>query len=183
MKFWIKSERRHLMNNQQNVSVFNYLTQVQSLFSQYIQIKAQLNLLENNLEALDKAFDVIPTQQNLFAIQNTWNQKYQIMQQIPPIANSIVANLTEATKLALSSIQTNITSGNRLNLALNDNAIASICSTIEQNSILPYIKELYRQYCIMQNIPMQLSNIEMLLRMSQNNIPNFSRLKTIINGY
>ena len=62
MKFWIKSERRHLMNNQQNVSVFNYLTQVQSLFSQYIQIKAQLNLLENNLEALDKAFDVIPTQ-------------------------------------------------------------------------------------------------------------------------
>lgn len=183
MKFWIKSERRHLMNNQQNVSVFNYLTQVQLLFSQYIQIKAQLNLLENNLEALDKAFDVIPTQQNLFAIQNTWNQKYQIMQQIPPIANSIVANLTEATKLALSSIQTNITSGNRLNLALNDNAIASICSTIEQNSIHPYIKELYRQYCIMQNIPMQLSNIEMLLRMSQNNIPNFSRLKAIINGY
>ena len=105
------------------------------------------------------------------------------MQQIPQLVNSIVTNLTEATKLALSSIQANITSGNKLNLVLNDNAIASINSTIEQNSILPFIKELYRQYCITQNIPMQMSNIEMLLRMSQNNLPNFSRLKAIMNGY
>ena len=159
------------MNNQQNISVFNYLTQIQSLLSQYIQIKTQLNLLEKNLEALDKAFDMFPTQQNLFPIQNTWNQKYQLM------------HLTEATKLALSSIQASIASGNRLNLVLNDNAIASINSTIEQNNILPIIKELYRQYCITQNIPMQMSNIEMLLRMSQNNLPNFSRLKAIMNGY
>lgn len=183
MKFWTKSERRPQMNNQQSISVFNYLTQVQSLFSQYIQIKTQLNLLEKNTDALYKAFDMIPTQQNLFAIQNTWNQRYQLMQQIPQLVNSIVTNLTEATKLALSSIQANITSGNKLNLVLNDNAIASINSTIEQNSILPFIKELYRQYCITQNIPMQMSNIEMLLRMSQNNLPNFSRLKAIMNGY
>ena len=39
------------MSNQQNITVFNYLTQVQSLFSQYIQIKTQLNLLEKNLDA------------------------------------------------------------------------------------------------------------------------------------
>ena len=171
------------MNNQQNISVFNYLTQVQSLFSQYIQIKTQLNFLEKNQEALDKAFDMVPTQQNLFSIQNAWNQKNQLMQQIPQIVNNIVANLAEATKLALSSIQANITSGNRLNLVLNDNAIASICSIVEQNRFLPFIKELFRQYCIAQNIPMQMSNIEMLLRMSQNNIPNFSHLKAIINGY
>jgi len=171
------------MSNQQNITVFNYLTQVQSLFSQYIQIKTQLNLLEKNLDALDKAFDMSPTQQHLFSIQNTWNQKYQLMQQIPQIVNNIVAYLTEATKLALSSIQASIASGNRLNLVLNDNAIASINSTIEQNNILPIIKELYRQYCITQNIPMQMSNIEMLLRMSQNNLPNFSRLKAIMNGY
>lgn len=171
------------MNNQQNISVFSYLTQVQSLFSQYIQLKTQLNLLEKNIEALDKAFDMIPTQQNLFAIQNSWNQRYQLMQQIPQLVNNIVANLTEATKLALSSIQVNITSGNRLNLVLNDNAIASICSIIEQNNILPFIKELYRQYCITQNIPMQMSSIEILIRMKQNEVPNFSRLKAIINGY
>lgn len=171
------------MNNQQNISVFNYLTQVQSLFSQYIQIKTQLNFLEKKQEALDKAFDMVPTQQNLFSIQNAWNQKNMLMQQIPQILNNIVVNLAEATKLALSSIQANISSGNRLNLVLNDNAIASICSIVEQNSFLPFIKELFRQYCITQNIPMQMSNIEMLLRMSQNNIPNFSHLKAIINGY
>ena len=170
------------MNNQQNLSVFNYLTQVQLLFSQYIQVKTQLNLLEKNLESLNRAFDLIPTQQNLFSIQNTWNQKYQLMQQIPQIVNSIVANLAEATKQELSSIQANIASGNRLNLVLNDNAIASICSTVEQNSILSFIKESFRQYCITQNVPMQMSNIEMLLRMSKNNLPNFTRLKAIING-
>lgn len=171
------------MNSQSNTtSVYNYLTQVQSLFSQYIQIKTQLNLLEKNLEASNMAFNIIPTQQNLYVIQNAWNQKYALMQQIPQVINNIVANLTEATRLALSSLQMNISYDNQLNLVLNDNAIASICSTIEQNSILPYIKELYRQYCITQNIPMQLSNIEMLLRMSQNNIPNFGRLKAIING-
>lgn len=164
------------------MSVYNYLTQVQSLFSKYIQIKSQLDLLEKNLEVSDRAFNMIPTQQNLFVIQNLWNQKFHLMQQIPQITNSIVANLSEATKLVLSSLQMNISSGNKLNLVLNDNAIAFICSTIEQNNILPSIKELFRQYCITQNIPMQISNIEMLIRMSQNNIPNFRRLKAII-GY
>lgn len=159
------------------------MTQVQSLFSQYIQIKTQLNLLEKNLEASNRAFEAIPTQQNLFLIHNSWNQKYTLMQQIPQLINDIVVNLMEATKLALSSIQTNIASGNKLNLVLNDNAIASICSSIEQNTIIPFIKELYRQYCITQNVPMQISNIDMLLRMSQNSIPNFNRLKAIINGY
>lgn len=171
------------MNNQQNITVFNYLAQVQSLFSQYIQIKTQLNLLEKNLDALDKAFDMSPTQQNLFSIQNTWNQKYQLMQQIPQIVNNIVTYLTDATKLALSSIQASIASGNRLNLVLNDNAIASINSIIDQNNIVPFIKELYRQYCISQNIPMQMSNIELLLRMSQNSMPNLNRLKAIVSGY
>lgn len=176
-------ERRQQMDSQSNISVFNYLTQVQSLFSQYIQIKTQLDLLERNLETSMKGFDMFPIQQNLFAVQNAWNQKYALMQQIPQIVNNIAAKLTEATKLALSSIHTNIASGNKLNLVLNDNAIASICSSVEQNTYFPFIKELYRQYCITQNIPMQMSNIEILLRMSKNNLPNFGRLKAIINGY
>ena len=172
------------MNNQQNLSVFNYLTQVQSLFSQYMQIKGQLNLLEKNINTLEKAFDMIPTQQNLFAVQSAWNQKINHMQQVPQIVNNIVFNLVEATKLVLSSIQANITSGNRLNLVLNDNAITSICSSLEQqNSILPFIKELFRHNCIIQNIPLQISNIEILLRMSQYTISNLNRLKAIINGY
>lgn len=171
------------MNNQPNVSIYNYLAQVQTLLSQYIQIKTQLNLLEKNLESSNRAFELLPTQHNLFVVQNSWNQKYTLMQQIPQLTNNIVVNLTEATRLTLTSLQINISSGNKFNLALNDNAIASICSTVEQNSVFPFIKELYRQYCITQNIPVQMSNIELLLRMSQNFIPNFNRLKAIVNGY
>lgn len=176
-------ERGAQMNNQSNISVFNYLTQVQSMFSQYIQIKTQLDLIDKNLETLTKGFDMFPVQQNLFAVQNAWNQKFSLMQQIPQIVNNIIVNLTEATKLALSSIQTNIASGNRLNLVLNDNAIASICTSVEQNTYFPFIKELYRQQCITQNIPMQISNIDLLLRMNKNDLPNFGRLKAIINGF
>ena len=171
------------MNNQPNVSIYNYLAQVQTLLSQYIQIKTQLNLLEKNLESSNRAFELLPTQQNLFVVQNSWNQKYTLMQQIPQLTNNIVVNLTEATRLTLTSLQINISSGNKFNLALNDNASASICATVEQNSVFPFIKELYRQYCITQNIPVQMSNIELLLRMSQNFIPNFNRLKAIVNGY
>lgn len=171
------------MNNQQTISVYNYLTQIQLLFSQYVQIKAQINLIEKNLEALDKAFDMIPSEQNLFAIQNTWNQKYQLMQHIPQATNNIAINLMEATRLALSSLQTNISSGNKINIVLNDNDISSICSFIERNGVIPYIRELYRQYCITQNIPLQISNIDILSRMSKCSIPNFEHLKAIINGY
>ena len=170
------------MNNQPNTNVYNYLTQVQLLFSQLIQINTQLNLLEKNLEASNKAFNMIPTQQNLIAVQNTWDHKLTLMRQIPQIINNIAANLTEATRLALSSLQMNISLGNKINMVLNDNAIASICSSMEQNSIRPYIRELYRQYCITQNIPLQISNIDILSRMSKIDIPNFERLKTIING-
>jgi len=46
-----------------------------------------------------------------------------------------------------------------------------------------FVKDLYRQYCITQNIPIQLSDIEIRLRMLQLTLPNFNRLKMIVNGY
>lgn len=170
------------MNNQPNTSVYSYLTQVQLLSSQLIQINTQLHLLEKNLEASNKAFNMIPTQQNLIAVQNTWDHKLTLMLQIPQIINNIATNLTEATMLALSSLQMNISSRNKINIVLSDNAIASICSSIELNITHPYIRGLYRQYCISQNIPLQISNIDIMSRMSQIPIPNFERLKAIING-
>ena len=164
------------MNNQPNISVQNYLAQVQALYIQYMQIKTQINLFEKNLEVTSTAFDAIPTQQNLLVVQNAWNQKFNLMQQLPLLVNNIVSNLTEATKLTLSLVQMNISSANNISLVLNDNAIATICTLLEQNNNFLFLKELFRQYCITQNIPMQMSNIEILLRMSKNNMPNFRRI-------
>ena len=172
-----------ITNNQPNISVYTYLVQVQSLFSQYIQIKTQLGLLENNLDASTKAFDIFPTQQNLLVVENSWNQKLLLMRQLPEIVNNIVANLTNATKMALTSMQMSLATNNRINVVLNDNAIASIYSIVEQNSQQLFIKELYRQICIAQNIPMQLSDIEIRARMNKIDIHNFYRLKVLINGY
>lgn len=170
------------MNNLPNTNIYTYLTQAQSFFVQYLQIKAQINLCGRNTENTIKAFETMPTQQNLLIVQNSWNQQVSFMQQLPQLVNSIVYNLTEATKMAISSIQKSISSGNRINLVITDNAIASICSFLEQNSSHYFIKDFYRQNCIVQNITLQMSNIEILLRMSKNAIPNFERLKTIING-
>lgn len=170
-------------NNQSNGSIYTYLTQVQALYLQYIQIKTRLNILEENLKILNAEFDRFPTPQNLRDVQNIWDQKLTFMQQIPQIVNSIVANLTEATKFVLTSIQSNIANNNRLGVTLNDNAIASICSLVEQDSYQLNIKELYKQYCIIQNIPMQLSDIEIRTQMMGLSLPNFNRLKRIIRGY
>jgi len=173
----------NMQNNQPSVSVYTFLTQVQSLYSQYIQVKTQLDLLENNLNTSTIAFYTIPTQQNLLGVENAWNQKLLLMRQIPQIVNSIVANLVEATKMVLTSMQLSLATSNRINIVLNDNAIASICSIVEQNSQQLYIKELYRQFCIAQNIPMLLSGIKVSARMTRINIPNFERLHMLINGY
>ena len=172
-----------IANSQSNVSVYTYLTQVQALFSQYIQIKTQLNLLDRNLENSTVAFNTFPTQQNLLSIENSWNQKLLFMRQLPQIVNNIAACLVDATKLVLVSLQMNISANNKIGIVLNDNAISSICSIIEQNIQQLFIKELYRQQCISQNIPMQLSDIEIRARVNQISIPNFDRLKVIINGY
>ena len=173
----------NIQNNQPNVSVYTFLAQVQSLYSQYIQIKTQLNLLENNLNTSTIAFNTFPTQQNLLVVENAWNQKLLLMQKLPQIVNNIVVNLSEATKMVLTSMQLSLATNNRINIVLNDNAIASICSIVEQNSQQLYIKELYRQFCIAQNIPMLLSSIEISVRMNGINVPNFERLYKLINGY
>ena len=85
--------------------------------------------------------------------------------------------------MVLTSMQLSLATSNRINIVLNDNAIASICSIVEQNSQQLYIKELYRQFCIAQNIPMLLSSIKVSARMTRINIPNFERLHMLINGY
>ena len=118
----------NMQNNQPSVSVYTFLAQVQSLYSQYIQVKTQLDLLENNLNTSTIAFNTIPTQKNLLGVENAWNQKLLLMRQIPQIVNSIVVNLVEATKMVLTSMQLSLSTSNRINIVLNDNAIASICS-------------------------------------------------------
>lgn len=42
---------------------------------------------------------------------------------------------------------------------------------------------LYRQSCLMQNIPSLLSNIEIKTQMMRLSLPNFNNLKRIIRGY
>ena len=173
----------NIQNNQPNVSVYTFLAQVQSLYSQYIQIKTQLNLLENNLNTSTITFDTFPTQQNLLVVENVWNQKILLMRQLPQVVNNIVVNLTEATKTVLASMQLSLATNNRINIVLNDNAIATICSIVEQNSQQLFIKELYRQFCIAQNVPMLLSDIEIKSQMTRIVVPHFSRLRKLINGF
>lgn len=180
-------ERRNQMNNitgsQPNSSVYAYLIQVQSLFSQYIQMKMQLDMLNNNLQRANIAFDTLPTQQTLFSVQNAWSQKLSLMQQLQQKVNEIIITLVEATKLSLTAMQRAITNGDRIGIAVNESAIASICSLVEQNPHMLFVKDLYKQYCITQNIPIQLNEIEFRARMLQLAIPNLNRLKVIVNGY
>lgn len=170
-------------NGQPNVGVYTYLSQVQLIYTQYVQMRTQLAMLDNNLKISNIEFETLPTQQNLYAVQNAWNQKYALMQQIPQKVNDIISNLIEATRVALSSMQISIASNNKLSIVLSDNDIASICSWIEQGAHHLHLKELYRQNCIMQNIPMQLSDIEIRAQMVRAIIPNFDHLKMIIRGY
>ena len=175
------------MNNitggQPNSSVYAYLIQVQSLFSQYIQMKMQLDMLNNNLQRANIAFDTLPTQQTLFSVQNVWNQKLSLMQQVQQKVNEIIITLVEATKLSLIAMQRAISNGDRIGIAVNESAIASICSLVEQTPHMLFVKDLYKQYCITQNVPIQLSDVEIRARMLQLAIPNFNRLKMIVNGY
>lgn len=170
-------------NGQSNGNVYAYLAQVQSIYLQYMQIKTRLTMLDENLKTSNAEFDRFPTQQNLYAIQNIWNQKFTLLQQIPQLVNSIILNLTEATKFALSSIQSSIAANNKLSAILNDNAIASICSIVEQDQHQLKLKEAYMQNCKMQNITMQISDIEVRAQMMRLPLPNFDRLKRIIRGY
>lgn len=180
-------ERRQLMNNnlydQTGANVYTYLTQVQSAYSRYLQMKTQLKLLDNNLKVANDSFEKNPNVLNLGIVQNAWNQKYNFMQQIPSIADSIVTNLVAATKTALSSLQICLIDNNRMGVILNESTLASVCTYVEQNTsqlnLLPY----YRQRCNNEGIHIQISDIEMRARMNGIITPNFDRLKVIIRGF
>lgn len=170
-------------NKQTGVNVYTYLSHVQSLYSQYIQIKNSLTQVDSNLRKKSLDFDALPDNHNLSAVSDAWNQKFSIMSMMPQTIDNIVYHLTEATRFALSSMQASIAVNNQLSISINDNAIASICSLIEQSSLPLRLKELYRQNCIKQNIPLQLSDIEIRAKMIGVTVPYFNQLKTIIRGY
>lgn len=176
------------MNNllhidQSTGAIYNWMGQIQSEFSQYIHLRTQLSMLDDRLRVSSEQFDKVPTQQNFYAVQNIWNQKSNLMQNISYVVNRIVSSLTEATKIMLTSMESSIEIGNKLSLALSDNTIGSIYSLVEQNQSQLDIKELYRQSCLMQNIPMKLNNIEIKIQMMRISLTNFDSLKRLIRGY
>jgi len=172
-----------LPTDQSNGAIYNWLAQIQFVYSQYIQIRTQLRMLDDRLRISNEQFDKFPTQQNFYVVQNIWNQKFPLMQQISNVVNSIVDSLTEATKGILTSMLSGIDVNNRLSILLNDNAIGSIYSIVEQNQDHLDIKEMYRQSCLMQNVPFLLNNIEIKTQMMRLSLPNFYNLKRLIRGY
>ena len=173
----------NVTNGQVGINVYTYLMQVQSAYSRFLQIKTQIRLFDNNLKVACEKFDLIPNSQNLGEAQNVWNQRFGLMQQLPSLADNIVENLIDATKIALSSMQMNIMSNNQLGVVVSDNSIASICNFVEQNSsqltLLPY----YRQQCINNGILIQISDMEIRIQLSKIVTPNFNRLKKLIRGF
>lgn len=172
-----------LPTGQSNGAIYNWLAQIQSVYSRYIQMRTQLRIQDEHLRISSEQFDKFPTQHNFHAVQNIWNQKSQVMQQISNIVNNIVDCLTEATKIILTSMQSSIDVNNKLSILLNDNAISAIYSLAEQKQYELDIKEMYRQSCLMQNTPSLLSNIEIKTQMMRLPLPNFNNLKRLIRGY
>lgn len=172
-----------LSPSQSNGAIYNWLAEIQSVFSQYINLRNQLRTLDESLRISSEQFDRYPTQQNLYAVQNIWNQKFPLMQQISNIINNIISSFTETTKIILTSMQSSIDVNNKLGLLLNDNAIGSIYSLVDQNQYQLDMKELYRQSCLMRNIPPLLNNIEIRAQMMRLSLPNFDNLKRLIRDY
>ena len=172
-----------LTAQQSGMGVYGYLAQVQSAYSQYLQIKIQLNQLDIELKRVNDAFESIPTLQNLSIVNSVWNRKYSIMQQIPTISESIVGKLVLATKEALSSLQLSIANHNTMGATLDDSAISSICIFVEPNKSQLNLVLYYKQRCVNEGILMLVSDIEVRIMMSGMFLPNFDRLKKIIRGY
>ena len=165
------------------MSVYGYLTQVQSAYSQYLQLKVQLKQLDVELKRANDVFENIPTLQNLSMANAVWSQKYSIMQQIPTLSESIVNNLILATREALSSLQLSVTNRNTMGATLDDSAISSICIFMEPDKSQLNLVSYYKQRCLNEGILMQISDIEMRMMMNGMYLPNFDRLKKIIRGY
>ena len=165
------------------MGVYGYLAQVQSAYSQYLQIKIQLNQLDIELKRVNDAFESIPTLQNLSMVNAVWSRKYSIMQQIPSISESIVGNLVLATREALSSLQLSITNHNTMRATLDDSAISSICIFVEPDTSQLNLVSYYKQRCVNEGILMQISDIEMRIMINGMYLPNFNRIKKIIRGY
>ena len=105
--------------NQPNGAIYNWLAEIQSVFSQYIMMRNQLRTLDDRLRVSNDQFEKFPTQQNLYAVQNLWSQKFPLMQQISNAVNSIIYSLIEATRIILTSMLSSIDVNNKLSILLN----------------------------------------------------------------
>ena len=175
------------MNNERinhtAMNAYTYLANVQSAYAQYLQVKIQLRLQDNNLKIARDVFEKTPNVQNLGTIQTAWSQEFGLLQQIPTIAETIVANLVSATKETLQNMRMNLASSNTIGTLLCDNVLASINSYIKENSNNINVKSDYKQQCIISGIHILISDLEMRIKMSGIQAPNFDYLKLVIRGY
>lgn len=113
---------KQIMNNiptsQSNGAIYNWLAEIQSVFSQYIMLRNQLKTLDDRLRVSNEQFDKFPTQQNIYAVQNILSQKFPLMQQISNVVNNIISSLTEATRIILTSMLAGIDVNNKLSILL-----------------------------------------------------------------
>lgn len=179
----MKQTMNNIPTSQSNGAIYNWLAEIQAVFSQYIMLRNQLKTLDDRLRVSNEQFDKFPTQQNIYAVQNILSQKFPLMQQISNVVNNIISSLTEATRIILTSMLASIDVNNKLSILLNDNALASIYSVAGQNPYQLDIRELYRHSCLAQSIPSLLSNIEIKSQMMRLSLPNFDNLKRLIRGY
>ncbi|MCM1142972.1 MAG: hypothetical protein NC453_30780 [Muribaculum sp.] len=146
-------------------------------------MRNQLRTLDDRLRMNNNQFDKFPTKQNFYVMQDIWSQKVSIMQQICDVVNNIISSLTETTKIILTSLRSSMDVNNRLGILLNDSSLGFIYSLVEHNQYQLDINGMYRQSCLMQNIPSLLSNIEIKTQMMRLSLPNFDSLKRLIRGY
>lgn len=174
---------KDVITNHTAMNAYTYLSNAQSAYAQFLQVKIQLRVQDNNLKIARESFEKTPNAQNLGTIQIAWSQVFGLLQQIPTIAETLVSNLVSATRETLLNMRINLASNNTIGTLLCDNLLASVNSYLKEYHDNLDVTSDYKRQCIINGVHTLISDIEMRIRMSGIQTPNFNYLKLVIRGY
>lgn len=149
-----------MMRNQYNQAAYNYLTDAQNKYQEYLRHRHQVSSYTTKMQYRFNAFEQNPSFGIVSEIQMYSDERANAMNLQLSASNSVVQCLYLAILNSLQALQESILNKNIINVVLDDSTLNSIVSFIKIITSDKHLVISLRRQCQSGNIASVMTNID-----------------------
>ena len=149
-----------MMRNQYNQAAYNFLTEAQNRYQEYLRHKLQVSSYTTKVQYRFNAFEQNPSFDIISEIKMYSDERVNAMTLQLSVANSVVQCLYSAIQNSLQALQDSILNKNIINAMLDDSTLSSIVSFIRIITSEKHIVSSLRLQCQTGYVASIMTNID-----------------------